>query len=69
MREIILKGFKSMKKYSVLNQVKRLVIILLDPIYDVSQCCFVLLLNPFRNIHSHINRVGVVSGLEAGTKH
>ena len=36
----ILKGFKSMKKYSLFNHVKRLVIILLAPTYDDSQGSF-----------------------------
>ena len=40
---------KSKKKYRVLNHVKRLVIILLDPIYDVSQCCF-FAFDPFKII-------------------
>ena len=49
-RMIISKGFKSIKKYRVLNYVKRLVIILLDPICDDSQCYFSLPLNPFKII-------------------
>ena len=50
MRVIILKGFKSMKNYKVLNHVKWLVIKFLDCTCDDSQCCFFLLINPLKMI-------------------
>ena len=50
MRVIILKRDKSMKKYGVLNHMKWLGIILLDSIWDNSQCCFFSVLNPLRMI-------------------
>ena len=53
MRVIIFKEFKSMKKYRVLNHVKRLVIIFLDPTCDF-QSCFFLILNNFKMISSYI---------------